>query len=127
VASIGGNTGNQTMALVIRGLALDRVRVSNAWPLLRKELTIGLLNGVIWGLIVAVFAVALYSNLAIGAVMSGAVLLNLTVAALAGVAIPLVLQSVGRDPAHGSSVLLTFVTDAMGFFLVLALATLFLL
>lgn len=127
VASIGGNTGNQTMALVIRGLALDRVRVGNAWPLVRKELTIGLLNGVLWGLIVAVAATALYSNLALGAVMSGAVVLNLAVAALAGVVIPFVLQSIGRDPAHGSSVLLTFITDAMGFFLVLVLATVFLI
>jgi magnesium transporter len=127
VASIGGNTGNQTMALVIRGLALDRIRPGNARRLLTKELAIGLLNGIVWGLIVAIFAVALYSNLTLGVVMSGAVLMNLLVAALAGVTIPLALHAIGRDPAHGSSVLLTFVTDAMGFFLLLALATAFLL
>jgi magnesium transporter len=126
VASIGGNTGNQTMALVIRALAIDRLQAGNARRLVWKELAISLLNGSVWGLIVGVFAVALYSNLTLGVVMSGAVVLNLFVAALAGVTIPLGLHAAGRDPAFGSSVLLTFVTDAMGFFLFLGLASLFL-
>jgi magnesium transporter len=127
VASIGGNTGNQTMALVIRALALDRLQVGHARRLMEKELVISVMNGVVWGLIVGVFAAALYANAALGAVMTGAVVLNLLVAALAGVTIPLGLHASGRDPAHGSSVLLTFITDAMGFFLVLGLATAFLL
>jgi magnesium transporter len=127
VASIGGNTGNQTMALVIRALAVDRLQPVGARRLVNKELIISLLNGSLWGVIVGVFAVALYSNLALGIVMSGAVVLNLVVAALAGVAIPLWLHAAGRDPAYGSSVLLTFVTDAMGFFLFLGLATMFLI
>jgi magnesium transporter len=127
VASIGGNTGNQTMALVIRALAVDRLQPGNARRLLHKELAIGVMNGTVWGLIVGLFAFGLYANLALGAVMSGAVVLNLLVAALAGVTIPLALHAAGRDPAHGSSVLLTFITDAMGFFLFLGLATAFLL
>jgi magnesium transporter len=127
VASIGGNTGNQTMALVIRGLALDRIQPRGARRIFRKELGISLLNGLVWGVVVGVFAIALYANLALGLVMSSAVVLNLVVAALAGVAVPLGLHASGRDPAHGSSVLLTFITDAMGFFLFLGLASVFLL
>jgi magnesium transporter len=127
VASIGGNTGNQTMALVIRGLALDRIPPDGARRMLSKELGISLLNGLVWGLVVGLFAVALYSNVALGVVMSSAVVLNLVVAALAGVGVPLGLHATGRDPAHGASVLLTFITDAMGFFLFLGLASVFLL
>jgi magnesium transporter len=123
VASIGGNTGNQTMAIVIRALAVDQLTPSGAARVLNKELLISLLNGSVWGLVVGVAALGLYSNLALGAVMTSAVVLNLVVAALAGVAIPVALHATGRDPAYGSSVLLTFVTDAMGFFLFLGLAS----
>ena len=127
VASIGGNTGNQTMAIVIRALAGDRVQASATVKLLRKELVVSLLNGTVWGVIVGLFAVVFYASAGLGAVMSGAVVLNLVVAAVAGVVIPLWLHAAGRDPAQGASVLLTFITDAMGFFLFLGLATLFLL
>jgi magnesium transporter len=127
VASIGGNTGNQTMAIVIRALAVDRVQPGNAKRLLVKELFISLLNGSMWGVIVGLCAIALYANFTLGLVMSSAVVLNLVVAAIAGVVIPLSLNASGRDPAQGSSVLLTFITDAMGFFLFLGLATAFLL
>lgn len=127
VASIGGNTGNQTMALMIRALAVDQVQPSGVKRLLGKELVVSLLNGSVWGLLVGVAAIALYWNLALGAVMAGAVVLNLVAAAVAGVIIPFALHGTGRDPAYGSSVLLTFVTDAMGFFLFLGLASVFLL
>lgn len=73
-----------------------------------------------------IFALALYGSLSLGAVMAGAILLNLLVAALVGIAVPLLLQHSGRDPAQGASVLLTFTTDSMGFFLFLALARVFL-
>ena len=126
VASIGGNTGNQTMALVIRSLATDQIQPDRSRRLLTKELSIGILNGSVWGLIVGVFAVLIYSRVGLGLVMTGAVVLNLVVAAAAGVLIPLALHASGRDPAHGSSVLLTFVTDGMGFFLFLGLARVFL-
>ncbi len=126
VASIGSNTGNQTMALVIRSLALDQLQLGGTPRLVRKELTISLLNGAMWGLLVGLLAVVIYASVTLGVVMSGAVVLNLLVAALAGVAIPVGLHAAGRDPALGSSVLLTFITDAMGFFLVLGLASVFL-
>jgi magnesium transporter len=126
VASVGGNTGNQTMALVVRGFALDRIHPSGIPRLLTKELLVGLLNGATWGCVVGLAAAILYASPALGAVMGGAMLLNLSVAALSGVAIPVGLHATGRDPAHGSSVLLTFITDAMGFFLFLGLASIFL-
>lgn len=123
VASIGGNTGNQTMAIMIRALAVDQVKPAGAWRVLNKELLVSLLNGSVWGVVVGLVALALYSNVALGVVMTSAVVLNLVVAAFVGVAIPLGLHATGRDPAYGSSVLLTFVTDAMGFFLFLGLAS----
>jgi magnesium transporter len=126
VASIGGNTGNQTMALVIRAIATDRIQRGQTRQLLWKELVVSLVNGACWGLVIGLLAGALYASAALGAVMTGAVVLNLLVAATAGVIIPLGLHGSGRDPANGSSVLLTFVTDSMGFFLFLGLATAFL-
>ena len=126
VASIGGNTGNQTMALVIRGLALDRIQASGTRRLLAKELAIGVMNGIVWGMAVGMFALVLYGDVALGVVMAFAVVLNLVVAAIAGVVIPMSLQTAGRDPAQGASVLLTFTTDAGGFFLFLGLANVFL-
>ena len=126
VASIGGNTGNQTMAIVIRALAGDRIQHTAAVRLMRKELVVSVLNGTVWGAIVGLFAFVFYANAGLGVVMSSAVVLNLVVAAVTGVAVPLLLHAAGRDPAQGSSVLLTFVTDAMGFFLFLGLASVFL-
>jgi magnesium transporter len=126
VASIGGNTGNQTVALVIRALALDQLREQHG-QLIRKELTVSLVNGLTWGAVTGLLAIALYRNAALGAVMMTAVVLNLIVAAITGIAVPLLLHRARRDPAQGASVVLTFVTDSMGFFLFLGLAQLFLL
>jgi len=126
VASVGGNTGNQTVALVVRGLALDQISAAHGRRLVTKELTISVLNGVVWGGIMGLGAVILYNSLSLGAVMMGAVLLNLVVAAMAGIGVPLLLQRLGRDPAQGASVLLTFITDSLGFFLFLGLAKVFL-
>jgi magnesium transporter len=126
VASIGGNTGNQTVALVIRALALDQLR-GRQRRLTRKELMVGAVNGLTWGAVVGLLALLLYRSVALAGVMTAAVFLNLVVAALAGVAVPLALRWTGRDPAHGASVVLTFVTDGMGFFLFLGLARVFLI
>jgi magnesium transporter len=95
-------------------------------PLLRKELTVSLLNGVLWGSVVGLFALAIYGSLPLSLVLLAAVALNLLVAALVGVAVPMGLSRAGRDPAQGASVLLTFITDSMGFLLFLGLARLFL-
>jgi magnesium transporter len=127
VAGIGGNSGNQTSTLIVRALALDQVSAANARRLLVKELGISIVNGVLWGGVLGIVAWLLYSNAALGGVMALAMMLNLSVAALAGLFIPLAMERFGRDPAIGSSVFLTFVTDSMGFFIFLGLATLFLL
>ncbi len=126
VASIGGNTGNQTVALVIRALALDQLREQHG-QLIRKELTVSLVNGLMWGAVTGLLAFVLYRDAALGAVMMTAVLLNLIVAAVTGIAVPLILHRARRDPAQGASVMLTFITDSMGFFLFLGLAQLLLL
>jgi magnesium transporter len=126
VAGIAGNSGNQTTTLIIRSLALGQVTPDNARRLIGKELGISLLNGVVWGGVAGIFAYLLYHSVPLGLVMTSAMLLNLLVAALVGMIVPLVMQKMGRDPAIGSSVLLTFTTDSMGFFIFLGLATVFL-
>jgi magnesium transporter len=127
VAGIGGNSGNQTTTIIVRSLALGTVNAQNAKRLLVKELGISALNGAVWGGVLGVAAWALYRNVALGGVMALAMLLNLVVAALAGIFVPLAMERFGRDPAVGSSVFLTFITDSMGFFIFLGLATVFLL
>ncbi len=127
IAGIGGNSGNQTITLIIRGLALGHITTANARRLVTKEIGVALLNGLMWGSVVGVFAWLLYDYPALGGVMALAMLLNLLVAALAGTFIPMVLERMKRDPAIGSSVLLTFITDSMGFFIFLGLATVLLL
>ncbi len=127
VASMGGIAGSQTLTLVIRGLALGHVEPSNARLLLLKELGIGVVNGLIWAVVVAALAIVWFGNWAIGGVIAAAILLNLLCAALSGVAIPLVLRRMGIDPALAGSVVLTTVTDVVGFFAFLGLGTLMLL
>ena len=127
VAGIAGNSGNQTTTLIIRSLALGQVAPDNARRLIGKELAIGLLNGVVWGGVAGLFAYFLYHSVSLSLVMTSAMLLNLLVGALVGMIVPLVMQKMGRDPAIGSSVLLTFTTDSMGFFIFLGLATVFLI
>lgn len=127
VASVGGNTGNQTVALMIRALALDQVGRHNALQLLRREMGVALLNGVLWGSVMGLFTLFLYGNGALAAVMAMAMVCNLVIGALVGVSVPLLLEWAGRDPAQGASVLLTFTTDSMGFFIFLGLASVLLL
>jgi magnesium transporter len=127
VAGIGGNSGNQTTTLIVRSIALGQVSASNARRLLTRELGISAFNGVVWGGVLGILAWGLYGSVALGGVMALAMLLNLMVAALAGFFIPLAMERFGRDPAVGSSVFLTFITDSMGFFIFLGLATVVLL
>jgi magnesium transporter len=126
VAGIGGNSGNQTLTLIVRSLALGQVSAVNARRLLAREMAVAVVSGVVWGCVLGLIAFALYRNVALGGVMALAMLLNLVVGGLAGLFIPLVMERFGRDPALGSSVFLTFVTDSMGFFIFLGLATIFL-
>jgi magnesium transporter len=127
IASVGGNTGNQTIALFVRGLALDQIKRGNTRFLVRKELSIGLINGALWGSLLAIVATVVYRDIGLGLVMMAAMTLNLLVGALVGTAVPLLAHALGRDPAVGTSVILTFTTDSMGFFIFLGLATVFLL
>lgn len=127
VASVGGNTGHQTSALMIRGLALNHVQRDTLWYIYRKETAIGLINGLVWGAVLGLFAWGLYQSPLLGLVMMMAVTLNLVLAALLGVSVPVLLDRFDRDPAMGSSVMLTFATDSMGFFLFLGLASLILI
>lgn len=127
VAGIGGNSGNQTITMIVRAAALGQVSKEQSRQLIRKELTVALLNGVVWGGVMGFVAAMLYKDLRLGAVMVLAMTLNLILAAVMGVLIPMTMLKLGRDPAVGSSVMITAVTDSGGFFIFLGLATLFLL
>jgi len=125
VAGIGGNSGNQTITMIVRSIALGQMQ--SARKLFTKEISVALLNGLIWGGILGIVAFSIYGNLSLGLVMTAAMMLNMVLAAVMGVFIPLALDKLGRDPALGSSVMITAVTDSGGFFIFLGLATLFLL
>ncbi|MFP6849263.1 MAG: magnesium transporter [Pseudomonas sp.] len=127
VAGIGGNSGNQTITMIVRAMALDQVSTGNTSRLIRKELGVGLVNGIVWGGVIGVVAYLLYGSWSLGVVMTAAMILNLLLAAMMGVLIPMTLVRLGRDPALGASVMITAVTDSGGFFIFLGLASLFLL
>ncbi|OQX35090.1 MAG: magnesium transporter [Candidatus Sedimenticola endophacoides] len=127
VASMGGIAGSQTLTLTIRGLALGQLSSSNARWLVLKELAVGALNSVIWAIVVAVIAGIWFDNGAIGLLIAAALTINLVFAALTGALLPLALDRMGIDPALAGSVLLTTVTDIIGFLAFLGLATLYLL
>ena len=126
VAGIGGNSGNQTTTMLVRAVALGQVTRDHGDKLIRKELQVALLNGLVWGGVMGVVATLLYRDVSLGLVMVLAMTLNLGLAAIAGVLIPMTMIRLGRDPAVGSSVLITAVTDSGGFLILLGLATLFL-
>ncbi|EPC4025129.1 magnesium transporter [Aeromonas salmonicida] len=127
VAGIGGNTGNQTITMIVRALALQHIQPGNVSFLLWRELGVALINGLVWGGTMGVATYFLYQDAALGAVMTLAMVLNLLVAALMGVIIPMTMSRLGRDPAVGASVMITAITDTGGFFIFLGLATLFLI
>jgi magnesium transporter len=126
IAGIGGNSGNQTITMIVRALALGQITRDNAAKLFAKELSVSALNGLIWGGVVGVFAFLIYHNWHLGLVMMLAMMLNLLLAAFMGVLIPMTMDKLGKDPAVGSSVMITAITDSGGFFIFLGLATLFL-
>jgi magnesium transporter len=127
VAGIGGNSGNQTTTMIVRAMAVGQVTFSNLRFLLYKEISVALLNGVLWGSVLGLFAFLLYGNEKLGYVMTAAMILNLILSAIMGVMIPLLMNRFGKDPAVGSSVLITAMTDSGGFFIFLGLATLVLI
>ena len=125
VASMGGIAGSQTLTLVIRGQALGHVERSNIRWLFNRELVVGLLNGLLWALIVAIVAIAWFQDVTVGVIIALAIVINLLAGAMAGTLLPMILKSAGIDPALAGSVLLTTITDVVGFFAFLGLATLF--
>lgn len=127
VAGMGGVAGTQTMTIVTRGLALEQVVRGNALRLLYKELTVGIMNGLLWGALVATVAVLWFDNANLGLVFALALIINLFVGALAGTLFPLLLHKLGIDPALAGGVLLIAATDVLGFTVFLGLATLILL
>lgn len=126
VASMGGVAGNQTLTVTVRGLALGHVVRSNVRPLLRKEVAIGLLNGLLWATVVGFIAWAWFGRIMLGVIIAAAMVINLSVGALAGAVIPLILKRLNVDPAIAGGMLLMTVTDVVGFVSFLGLATLFL-
>ncbi|RKZ42210.1 MAG: magnesium transporter [Gammaproteobacteria bacterium] len=127
VASMGGIAGTQTLTIVIRGMAVGQITDTNTPFLLRKELAVSLLNGMMWALVVALIAILWFGSLKLGLILGSALIINLFCAALAGVLIPLLLRRLSIDPALAGGVVLTTVTDIIGFSAFLGLATVFLL
>lgn len=127
VASMGGIAGSQTLTLTIRGLALDQITSGNRPWLVRKEIMIGFINGLLWALVVAFIAWLWFQDTGISFVIGAAIVINLIAAAASGIAIPLILHRLKIDPALSGAVILTTVTDVVGFMSFLGLATYFLL
>jgi len=127
VASMGGNAGTQTLTVVIRGMSLGTISRGNMINVLKKETMVGVLNGLIWALVIAVIAASWFQDINLGLVIAAAMIANLVMGAIAGVCIPVFLEKMGIDPALAGGVALTTVTDVVGYFSVLGLATLLLL
>lgn len=127
VASMGGIAGSQTLSLAIRGLALGQIADANTPWLFRKEVSIGLLNGLLWALVVGAVTTFWFGDTRIGTVIGAALVINMLAAGFAGLLVPLVLKRLRIDPALSGAVIVTTVTDVIGFMSFLGLATLFLL
>jgi magnesium transporter len=127
VMSMGGIAGTQTLTLMIRGMATGQVSASNAMAILRKELAVGILNGIVFSIIIAAIAYMWYGNAGLGLVMAIAIIVNLVAGALAGSLIPVILKRMSIDPALAGGVVLTTVTDVIGILAFIGLASYLLL
>ncbi|WP_201557443.1 magnesium transporter [Psychrobacter sp. 72-O-c] len=127
VASMGGIAGSQTLTIVIRGMAMGQIGGSNRWWLFNKELWVGAINGIIWAIIMAIIAQMWFQDVRISAVIGCAIAINMTAANVSGITIPIVLKNMDIDPALSASVILTTVTDIVGFMSFLGLASVLLL
>jgi len=126
VASMGGIAGSQTLTLVIRGMALGQISYANAGRILSKELAVGALNGMLWAAVLAGVTYFWFKDILLGTIIAAAIIINLVVAALAGALIPIIVRKLGIDPALAGGVVLTTITDVIGFMTFLGLAALFL-
>ena len=122
VASIGGNAGTQTMAVSVRALAMNQLTQSNTWRTIKREIIVALLNGLTIAVLIGVGATLVFSSPALGGVIAAAMLINILIAGLSGVLIPIMLERLGQDPAVSSSVFVTMITNSMGFLAFLGLA-----
>jgi len=127
VPSMGGIAGNQSLTIITRAIALGQIDRTNARRILRKELLVGLLNGVGWAIVVATFTFLWFGDWHIGGVIGAAMMINLFVAAFAGFGIPLTLKRMQIDPALAGGVVLTTITDVVGYMAFLGLGAAFLL
>ena len=127
VASMGGIAGSQVLTLVIRGIALNQIGATNTRWLLNRELIVGLINGLLWATVIAALTAIWFDNLKIAYIIAGAIIINLLFAATTGTLLPILLKKMGIDPALAGSVILTTVTDVVGFLSFLGLATIFLI
>jgi magnesium transporter len=123
VASMGGNAGTQTMTVTVRALATKDIDIYNAGRIIRREAAVGLLNGLIFSVILGAASIVMFQNVDLGVVIGIALIVNLLAAALAGILLPLLLDRFGADPAISASVFVTTVTDLTGFSVFLGLAT----
>jgi magnesium transporter len=126
VASMGGNAGTQTMTVTVRALATRDIDIYNAGRIIRREATVGLINGLLFSVLIGTVAAIWFDNPGLGGVIAAAMVVNMLAAALAGILLPLLLDKFGADPAIASAVFVTMVTDVLGFFAFLGLATLWL-
>lgn len=122
IASMGGNAGIQTLTLVIRGLSNGTIQKGNIWRLLKKEASVGGLNGIIWAFIMGAIASIWFHDIGLGLVIGLAMIINLIISAIAGVILPIIFEKMDIDPALAGGVALTTVTDVVGYFSVLGLA-----
>lgn len=127
VASMGGIAGSQVLTLVIRGIALNQIGSTNTRWLLNRELIVGLINGLLWATVIAALTALWFDNIKIAYIIAGAIIINLLFAATTGTLLPILLKKIGIDPALAGSVILTTVTDVVGFLSFLGLATIFLI
>lgn len=125
VSGMGGNAGTQTVSIIIRNIALGNVSLKDAWPLLLKEILLGLINGAAMGLITGIGVYFIYGSAWLGLIILLAMIGNLVVAGISGLLVPLVLDKLHKDPALASSIFLTTATDVLGFFIYLSLAQIF--
>jgi magnesium transporter len=122
VASMGGNAGTQSLTVAVRAIATRDLTASNVWRVIRREVLVGLLNGMIFAVVMGVIGLLWFGSPALGMVIAAAMVINLVVAGLAGIGIPVLLERFGIDPALASGAFVTTVTDVVGFFAFLGLA-----
>ncbi len=123
VASMGGNAGTQSLTVAVRAMATRDLTGSNVWRVIRREVLVGLVNGVIFAIVMGIVGVIWFGSPSLGAVIAAAMVINLVVAGLAGTVIPVLLEKIGVDPALASGAFVTTVTDVVGFFAFLGLAS----